>query len=168
MTPSPPLTGVTAPSTGLAGPDPDRPVERHHEDLAVADLAGPGAFGERFHRRADELLRDRDLEPHLLGEPHLHGRSAVRLDPVELAAMALDAAHRDPAHVGPIERFEHLVGPFGTDDSDHQFHSLLPPEVSGRTASAGWVSTARSSAGRREPIGGAGGGRRRRRGVGWT
>ena len=66
--------------------------------------------------------RDRDLEPDLLGERHLHGRAAVGLDPLELAAVALDAADRDAAHLGAVERLEHVVGLLGPDDADHQLH----------------------------------------------
>ena len=72
------------------------------EDLAVADLAGPGALAERLDRRLDERVGDGDLEADLLGEPHLHGRAAVGLDPVELTPVALDAAHRDAAHLGAV------------------------------------------------------------------
>src|SRR4051794_13016214 len=33
---------------GLAGPDPDRVLDRQDEDLAVADLAGPGVLQDRL------------------------------------------------------------------------------------------------------------------------
>jgi hypothetical protein len=46
-----------------------RPLERHDEDLAVADLAGPAAVAERLDRRLDELVGHRDLEAHLVGQP---------------------------------------------------------------------------------------------------
>ena len=85
-------TGVTASSSVSAGADADDPLERHDEDLAVADLAGPRALAERVDRRLDERVGDGDLEAHLLGEPHLHPRAAVGLDAVELAAVALHAA----------------------------------------------------------------------------
>ena len=39
---------------GLAGADADRLLERHDEDLAVADLAGPRALAQRVDRRLDE------------------------------------------------------------------------------------------------------------------
>ncbi len=95
-------TGVTAQVVGLAGADADDPLQRHHEDLAVADLVGARPVAERVDRRLDELVRDGDLEADLLGESHLHGRPAVGLDPVELAAVPLDAAHRVAAHLGAI------------------------------------------------------------------
>ena len=55
-------------------------------------------------------------------EPHLHGRAAVGLDAVELAAVALDAAHREPAHLGAVERLEHVVRLLRADDADHELH----------------------------------------------
>src|SRR6185295_5003828 len=72
----------------LAGADPYRVLEGNDEDLAVADFAGP----------LDEVVGDGDLEAHLLREAHLHRRPAVGLDPLELAAVPLHAAHRDAPH----------------------------------------------------------------------
>ena len=69
----------------------------------------------------------RDLEAHLLGELHLHGRAAIGLDAVELAAVALDPAHREPAHLGAVERLEHvvrLVRPHDRDDELHGRYSI--------------------------------------------
>ena len=87
-----PCTGVTAPSIGLARADADHLLERNDEDLAVADLPGLRALAEGVDGGLDERLRDRDLEADLLGQPHLHGRAAVGLDPVQLAAVALHTA----------------------------------------------------------------------------
>src|SRR3712207_7819471 len=46
----------------------------------------------------------------LVRQPHLDPRPAVRLDAVELPAVALHPAERDPAHLGAEQRFEHVVG----------------------------------------------------------
>ena len=77
----------------------------------------------------DERVGDRDLEPDLLREPHLHGGAAVGLDPVELPAVSLHAADREAAHLGPVKGLEHLVRLLGTDNADHEFHnSPLSPK----------------------------------------
>jgi len=47
---------------GIAGADANRLLERHDEDLAVADLAGAGALAERADGRIDELVGDGDLQ----------------------------------------------------------------------------------------------------------
>jgi hypothetical protein len=65
---------------GLAGADPDDPLERHDEDLAVTDLVGSRAVAEGIDGRLHERVGDRDLEAHLVGEPDLDGRSTVGLD----------------------------------------------------------------------------------------
>ena len=93
-----------------------------HEDLAVADLAGPAAVAERVDRRLDELVGHRDLEADLLRQPDPHRRAAVGLDPVELTAVALHAAHREAPHLGAVQGLEHLVRLLGTDDPDNELH----------------------------------------------
>ena len=70
----------------------------------------------------DELVGDGDLEADLVREAHLHRRAAVGLDPVELTAMALHAAHRDAAHLGTVERFQYVVRLLRAHDADHEFH----------------------------------------------
>jgi hypothetical protein len=52
----------------LAGADAHDVVERLHEDLAVADVAGAGGRHDRVDRRLHEGLRDGDLELDLLVE----------------------------------------------------------------------------------------------------
>src|SRR6476659_4636809 len=69
-------------------------LERDDEDLAVAHFAGARALAEGLDRRLDEVIRDGDLEAHLVREPHLDGGAPVRLDAVELPAVALDATER--------------------------------------------------------------------------
>ena len=41
-------------------------------------------------------------------------------------AVALDPAHRDAAHLRPVQRLEHLVGPLRPNDPDHQLHLSGP------------------------------------------
>src|SRR5919112_719471 len=111
---------------GLAAANPHDLLDVEHEDLAVADLAGPAAVAQRLDRRLDEVVGDRDLEPHLLRQPDADGRAAVGLDAVELTAVTLHAAHREPSDLGAVQRLEHLVGLLGTDDPDHQLHAHAP------------------------------------------
>ena len=92
------------------------------------------------------VVGDGDLEADLLREPHLHGRAAVGLDPVELAAVALHAAHREPAHLGAVERLQHVVRLLRPDDADHEFHN------SPLSRTADW-SPASAGAARAYPLG---------------
>ena len=119
---------------GLGRADAHHALERHDEDLAVADLAGLRALAQRVDRRLDERVGDRDLEADLLRQAHLHARAAVGLDPVELTAVALHAAERDPAHLGAVERLQHVVRLLRPDDADHELHGPAPPSI-GRRAS---------------------------------
>src|SRR4051812_42252227 len=69
-------------------PDAHGALERDHEDLAVADVAGAGRFADGAEGALHELVRDGDLEADLVRQPHLHGRPAVGLDPLELSPVA--------------------------------------------------------------------------------
>src|SRR3954468_5687941 len=110
----------------LAGADPDCAHERDDEDLAVADLAGAAALADRVDGRLHEVLRHGDLDPDLVRQAHLHGRAAVGLDALELAAVALHAADRDAAHLRAVERLQHVVHLLRPDDADHELHCALP------------------------------------------
>ena len=101
-------------------PSPTSPVRPPSQSASIVGL--------------DEGVRDRDLEPDLLREAHLHGGAAVGLDAVELAAVALDAAHREPAHLGAVESLQHIVRLLRAHDADNELHSgiLSTPAGSGR------------------------------------
>ena len=71
----------------------------------------------------DELVGDGDLEADLLRQAHLHAHPAVGLDALQLAAVALHAAHREAAHLRAVQRFEHVVGLVRPHDPDHELHS---------------------------------------------
>ncbi len=125
-------TGVTAPWSVSPVRMRTARSSAHDEDLAVADLAGLAALAERVDRRLDELLGDRDLEAHLLRQAHLHARAAIGLDALELAAVALHAAHREAAHLGAVEGLEHVVGLVRSDDPDDELHA----RAAGRSVAA--------------------------------
>ena len=83
-------TGVTAARSSSPGADAEDALDRQHEDLAVADVAGARGGADGVDRRLDEVIGDADLEPHFLRQLHLHGRAAVGLD-------ALRSRRRVPA-----------------------------------------------------------------------
>ena len=83
---------------------------------------------------SQELVRHRDLEADLLGQPDPHGRAAVGLDAVELTAVTLHPAHREPSYLGAVEGFQHLVRLLGTDDPDNELHLKWLPAVDGLSA----------------------------------
>ena len=121
------LTGVTAPcrsrpvrmrtarSSGTTKilPSPTSPVRPPSQSASI--VGSTNGVG------------DRDLEADLLGEAHLHRGAAVGLDAVELAAVALHAAHRYSAHLGAVERLQHVVGLLGPNDPDDELHLSHPP-----------------------------------------
>src|SRR5205823_1183784 len=86
------------------------------------NLSGPGPLANRLDGRRGELFRDGDLKPDLLRELHLDRGPPVGLHPFKLATMALDAAHRNSTHLRPIERLQHVVGPFRTNNGNYQLH----------------------------------------------
>src|SRR5690606_9946006 len=53
---------------GLAGTDPVHLLQRGHENLAVADLAGLRGLDDRLDHALDELVGNRDLDLHLRQE----------------------------------------------------------------------------------------------------
>src|SRR6185312_12391695 len=50
-------------AVGFTGADAQRVVDRRHENLAVADLAGACAAGDDLYRLVGEVARHRDLDP---------------------------------------------------------------------------------------------------------
>jgi hypothetical protein len=67
--------------------------------------------------------------PHLVGQLHLHRRPAEGLDLLPLTSVAVDAADREPLHVGLEQFLEHGVEPLGPDDGDNEFHERPPVRV---------------------------------------
>ena len=62
------------------------------------------------------------LEANLLGEAHLHRGATVGLNPLQLTAVTLHAAHRNPPHLSAIERLQYVVGLLRPHDANHEFH----------------------------------------------
>src|SRR3954471_21755409 len=81
-------------AVGLAGPDPQRVIDRRHEDLAVADLPGAGARGDHPDRLVGEVGRDSDFDSELRQEVHDIFGAAVDFGMALLAAVTLDLGYR--------------------------------------------------------------------------
>ena len=109
----------------LAGADAVDPLHGHHEDLAVAHLAGAGRFEDGLDGRLDERFADPDLEPYLLGKLHLDGRPPVGLDVLGLASVPVNAGHGKAVDLGFEEGLQHVVQLLRSNDRDDQLH--LPP-----------------------------------------
>src|SRR5688572_24007458 len=69
------------------------------EDLPVSHFARGAGRENGTHRRLHEVIRDSDLETHLVVQLHLHRHPPVRLDFLDLSAVPLHPADREAAHV---------------------------------------------------------------------
>src|SRR5690554_3808469 len=111
---------------GVQLPDADAhgALQRLHEDLAVADLAGVGRLEDRLDHRVELVVGHRDLELDLGQEvDHVLG-PAVKLGVALLAAEPLDLGNRDAGHAGLGQRFAHVVEFERLDDRhDHLHHA---------------------------------------------
>src|SRR3954466_3492155 len=112
---------------GLAGADADGALERHDEDLAVADLAGPGRSGDRLDDAGDEVARDRDLDLELRQEAHGVFGAAVDLGMPLLPAVALHFRDGQPVHAEAGQRVAHLLELERLDDGHDDLHGSEPP-----------------------------------------
>src|SRR5258708_27814079 len=81
-------------AVGFAGPDPQRVIDRGHEDLAVANLAGAGARGDDVDGLVGEFRRNGDFDSKLGQEIHDVFRAAVDFGVALLAPITLYLADR--------------------------------------------------------------------------
>src|SRR5580704_10891947 len=109
-------------AVGLAGADPKRMIDRRHEDLAVADLAGARARGDDVDRLAGEVGGDRDFDAKLGQEIHDIFGAAVDFGVALLAAIALDLGDRHAVDADRGQRLAHLVELEGFYDGNNEFH----------------------------------------------
>src|SRR6185437_15587182 len=63
----------------FAGADAHGAVDVENEDLAIADLAGVGGSGDRFHHLLDQVGLHRDFDLYLRQEAHMVFRAAIDL-----------------------------------------------------------------------------------------
>src|ERR1700694_362912 len=113
------LEGVTV---GFAGPDPQGVIDRRHEYLAVADLAGARAGGDDVNRLVGEIGCDGDFDPQLRQKIHDIFGAAIDVGMALLAAVTLALGH---GHAGNPDRGEglaHLVKLEWFDNGDNELH----------------------------------------------
>src|SRR5690606_33003660 len=96
------------------------------EDLAVADLSGPGAGADRLDRGIDQAVVDGDLDPVLGQHVHGHGPAPVlERDPLLLTTPSyLGDGHAEDTPV--LERLLDEVEPLGPDDRGQEVHCRVP------------------------------------------
>src|SRR5438093_7068118 len=110
----------------LSGTDPVHLLGGEHEDLAVADLPGPGRLEDRVDDALDLVLVGHDLDLDLRDEVHLVFGSPVDLGVSQLAAETLRFDGGQAVDADLAERLLHLVEPVRLDDREDQLHLLTP------------------------------------------
>ncbi len=106
----------------LAGPDPDRVVERKDEDLAVPGLARAGGLADQVHDPFDGRVVDGHLDPDPRQQvDHVLGPAVLLPDPALLAA-APDLRDRHRAEPRPLERLRDRLEPTVPDDRHDHLH----------------------------------------------
>src|SRR6185295_415399 len=111
----------------LAGADPHNVLDRSHENLAVADLAGPGGLDDGIDGAFDLVVRHHHLDLHLGQEiDHVLG-AAVELGVALLAAEALHFRDGQAGDADLRERLAHLVEFERLHDGFDFLHFESPP-----------------------------------------
>src|SRR5690242_9659410 len=93
----------------LAGADADSLLDRCHENLAVADLAGAGGLADGVDHALDQRVLDHHLDLHFGQEAHGVLGAAIDLGLALLPTEALHFADRQALDAKPGERIAHLV-----------------------------------------------------------
>src|SRR6476659_4674083 len=117
-------------------------LDRDDEDLPITDVARAGAVEDRAHGHLDEGIGHADLEANLLVQLHLHGRTAVGLHRVRLAAVPEHARDGEALHLGPVQALEDVVQLVGADDRDDELHATPPATAAAAGRVTGWASVA--------------------------
>src|SRR5688500_12747697 len=107
----------------LARADSIHLLNRQHENLAIANVAGARGRQDRLHRPLDERLRHRDLQPRFCCQFHFNRHATIRVHALELAAVPVHARDRDAAHVRIEQGFEHIVQFFRPHYRNDQLHA---------------------------------------------
>src|SRR5208337_1801322 len=107
-----PLEGI---AIAFARSDAQRMIDRYHEDLAVADLAGLRGFRDDLDGLVRDFVRD--------------GRLNSKLGHVLLAAIAFDLGDRHAIDSGDRERFAHCVELEWLDDGRNELHEEIPARM---------------------------------------
>src|SRR5262245_44009604 len=97
-------------------------LDRHDENLAIADLAGAGGGGDYFDHLVQLLAGDRDFEAELWKKIHLIFGAAIDLGVALLPAVAFHFGHRHSVNADTRERLTHLIELEWFYDSDDELH----------------------------------------------
>src|ERR1700734_3072253 len=92
-------------AVGFAGADAYGMVERHDENLAVADLAGARRGGDRLDRLGRSIGGHRDLDTYLGQEVHCIFGATIDFSVTLLSPIALDLGD---GHSGDADRRQRL------------------------------------------------------------
>src|SRR5437870_4019272 len=108
----------------LAGPDPERVLERYDKHLAVANTAGPGGRGNQPDNFVRQAVRDDDLHLHFRQKVHRILVASIHLSVALLAAEAPDLGHGHADDARARERLLHVVELERLDDRLDFLHRL--------------------------------------------
>src|SRR5271156_1595773 len=97
-------------------------IERHHEDLAVADLTGFRCADDGGYHRVDLIFGHRDFDLELGQEVHRVFGAAIDLGMTLLAPEALGFGHGKSMHTGTGKRVPDVVELEWLDDCHDEFH----------------------------------------------
>jgi len=117
-----PLEGI---AIAFACSDAHRVIDRHHEDLAVADFARPRGLGYGLHGPVCHILGDSDIDPQLGHEINLIFGAPVDLGVALLAAIAYDLGDGHAVDPGARERLAHRIELERLDDSCDELHEVI-------------------------------------------
>ena len=93
----------------LAGPHADRLLDVHYKNLAVADFAGLGGFGDGVDNRVCDIIVHNDFQFDFWYEIYGIFSATVNFGVAGLRSKALDFCHHHAANSGFGQRFANLV-----------------------------------------------------------
>src|SRR5882724_2464807 len=97
------ITALHRIRAAFAGPDADRLFDVRYENLAVADLVGPGGALNRFDGTGDESIFENDLDPRLRQKVDDVFGAAIDLGVAALPAKSADLADGHTGHAQLIQ-----------------------------------------------------------------
>ena len=117
-----PLEGVVI---TFARSDAQRMIDRHHEDLAVADFARPRGFRDGLDGLVRDFVRDGHLNSNLGHGMNLIFGAPVDLGVALLAAIAYDLGDGHAVDPGARERLAHRIELEWLDDGCDELHEVI-------------------------------------------
>ena len=116
--------GLERVGSHLAGAHAHDPFEVEHEDLAIANTAGPRRLADGLDHLVGKPIVDGNFQLHLRHILHGVFGPAVNLGLPLLPAEAARFGHRQPLHADGAERLAHRVEAMRLDDCNDVFHAL--------------------------------------------